>query len=224
MKQYEPNLESQDMNYYDYWFSVDVVEFEGEWQEGQSKIKYEKMIGQNDHGRLYMQEWVHNDKLNPLDLSIKFFEITYDEFVEFLDRAIEQGSAAKEEREDFLEMAKAPNEIPWDISEDRIVYQDDRFLLGQQDGMAFLIADGMRYFLTSHPYEPCLYITDDDDSKTIVHNAFDPFHVLEAFDKGNTVTSITGHEYDAKSFCEMVAYAAGKGDISIDDAEKVFKE
>ena len=34
--------------------------------------------------------------------------------------------------------------------------------------------------------------------------------------------SITGREYSARDFCEMVAYAAGRRNISISDAEQVF--
>lgn len=103
-----------------------------------------------------------------------------------------------------------------------IIYRDDTFVLGMEDGYAYLLAKGKKYGLTCHPYEPCLYISDERGASTAVHNSFDPDCVLESFAEGRTVTSITGFEYDARDFCLMVEYAAGRVDIQIDDAERVF--
>lgn len=105
-----------------------------------------------------------------------------------------------------------------------IVYSDKDFTLAMEEGVPYLTADGRRFQLTCHPYEPCLYITDENGRKTAVHNSFEPTDTLEAFLASRTVRSITGREYDAKAFCRMVLYAAGKGDIGIDDAEKGFGE
>lgn len=101
---------------------------------------------------------------------------------------------------------------------------NERYMFGEENDNIYVIADGKRYLLTCHPYEPCLYITDESGIKTAVRNAFDPTVVLECFSEGRTVTSISGFEYDAKDFCEMVEYAAGKGNIGIEIAEKVFKD
>ena len=103
-----------------------------------------------------------------------------------------------------------------------VVFQDERYTLSREDGTTRLIAAGKRYALTCHPYEPCLYITEESGAVTAVHNAFDPLVVLAAFRKGRTVTSITGMKYDARDFCKMVEYAAGMGNIGIDAAEKAF--
>ena len=102
------------------------------------------------------------------------------------------------------------------------VYRDEKFVLGWQDDIPYLKADGKKYVLTGQPFEPCLYITDENDKRAVVHNSFYPYDVLDLICEGHTVTSITGFEYHAKDFCRMVEYAAGKGDISISDAEKVF--
>jgi len=102
------------------------------------------------------------------------------------------------------------------------VYSDDHYVLGKEDGLPYIIIDGKRYRLSCHPFEPCLYITDEAGALTAVHNAFDPDSVISAFADGRTVTSITGREYDAKDFCRMVGYAADMANIQIDYAERVF--
>ena len=102
------------------------------------------------------------------------------------------------------------------------VYHDEQFILGWQDDIPYLKADEKKYILTGQPYEPCLYITDENGRLTVVHNSFYAYDILDFFCDGYTVTSVTGFEYNAKDFCCMVEYAAGKGDISISDAEKVF--
>ena len=75
------------------------------------------------------------------------------------------------------------------------VYRDDRYVLGMEEGLPYLVIGGRKHMLTCHPYEPCLYITDDRGCKTAVHNSFDPVSVLYAFRKGQKVTSITGREW-----------------------------
>ena len=112
--------------------------------------------------------------------------------------------------------------IEWDNQKDIVVYKDEQYTLGMKSGKAYLVANGERYALSSHPYEPCLYITDEKGAMSTVHNAFEPLVVFEVLRDGKTVTSITGHEYNAKDFCRMVEYSARLGDISIDYAERVF--
>ena len=109
-----------------------------------------------------------------------------------------------------------------DLRKNRTVYSDDRYTLGFEDGLPYILIGGERLRLTCHPYEPCLYITDGAGAMTAVHNSFDPDSVLRIFAAGKTVTSITGREYDAKDFCRMVEYASGLVDVQIDYAEKVF--
>ncbi len=105
---------------------------------------------------------------------------------------------------------------------DVVVYSDEKYVLGKKDGLPYLSVNGKVLKLTCHPFEPCLYITDETGCMTAVHNSFDPSSVLYAFRGGQRITSITGFEYDAKDFCRMVEYASGMVDVSIDYAEKVF--
>ena len=91
---------------------------------------------------------------------------------------------------------------------DIIVYQDERYTLGQKDTFPYLTADGKTYLLSCHRYEPCTYIRDGERLVAVIHNAFNPLDVMEAFAKGKTVTSISGKVYDAKAFCVTIEYAA----------------
>ncbi len=104
------------------------------------------------------------------------------------------------------------------------VYRDERFVLGAENGNPYLLAKGRRFTLSCHPYEPCLYIRDESGSLTVVHNAFDPVWVLDAFRNSRTVTSITGLVYTARDFCRMVENAVNCFDIRIDEAEQIFGE
>lgn len=89
------------------------------------------------------------------------------------------------------------------------VYQDERYTLGQKDNCPYLTVEGKTYQLSCHPYGPCMYIKDGDRLVSTIHNAFDPENVLEAFAKGNFISSISGKAYDAKAFCLMIEFAAG---------------
>ena len=107
-------------------------------------------------------------------------------------------------------------------NEDFTAYSDGRYTLLRKASYPYLVAEVGEYKLTCHPYEPCLYITNEDGFTTAVHNAFDPYFALDSFRNGELITSITGREYDARDFCRMVEYAADKVDVNIDAAERVF--
>ncbi len=111
-----------------------------------------------------------------------------------------------------------------------VVYRDERYVLGLGSGQPYLIAEGKRYSLSCHPYEPCTYVEDESGVILTIHNAFDPQHVLEAFSQERTVASITGKKYGPREFCVMLAFAAERfsdtdisyveGSMAIDALEK----
>ncbi|MBQ7491863.1 MAG: hypothetical protein IJT76_04630 [Clostridia bacterium] len=212
---------SYDWNW-DAWFWLDQEEFEDGWKIGQCRYRVEKAVGRDTAGKLFLMVWINHDRSDWHKFTQDFFEIDFSEYVALLDRAITQGKVKAEDRRRLIEKAKASSVPPWDSRKAVVVYRDGRFTLGQKDEKPYLIAAGKTYLLTCHPYEPCLYITDESGFKTAVHNAFDPFDVLDSFYAGRTVTSITGLEYDARDFCVMAEYAAGMGNIGIGDAERVF--
>ena len=201
------------------WFWVDKEEFAGEWAIGRLRYRIEKAVGRDDEGRLILMVWVNQDRFDHHKFTQTFYELGDDEYAVFLDRAIRQGEVEPSQRQHLLDRANAPFVPPWDISKAVVVYRDARYTLGQRNGQPYLIADGRKYILTCHPYEPCLYITDESGTMTTVHNAFDPFDVLNAFSRSETICSITGRELDAADFCRMVEYAAGRVEINFSDAE-----
>ena len=204
------------------WFWVDKEEFAGGWKAGTLRYRVEKAVGRADDGRLFLMVWTNLDRYDHSKFSQVFYEIDENEYAELLDRAIKQGELTPKDRDHLIQRMKAPFIPPWDVHKAVVVYRDGRYTLGQRNERPYLIANGERLTLSCHPYEPCLYITDENGCKTSVHNAFDPFDVLDAFSRGETVTSITGREYDALDFCRMVEYAAGMADIGMDGAEAVF--
>ncbi len=110
------------------------------------------------------------------------------------------------------------------LSDNIVIYSGGPYVFFLREGLPYLSVRGRELALTCHPYEPCLYVTDPEGDRTAVHNSFDPLVMAELFLEGSTARSITGREYGPEDFCRMVEYACGKGDIRIDDAEKVFGE
>ena len=204
------------------WFWVDKEEFEGEWKPGQLRYRVEKAVGRDNSGVLCVMVWTNLDKHESSKFEQRFYEIDLGEYAAFLDRAIAQGEVKPTQREHLIDRANKPFIPPWDISRAVVVYEDGRFTLGQEYETPYLIAGGAKYRLSCHGYEPCLYITDENGGMTVVHNAFEPFDALDCFSRGETITSITGREYDARDFCEMIEYAAGMGEINVSDAESIF--
>lgn len=108
------------------------------------------------------------------------------------------------------------------LNENFEVYRDERYVLGQSDGLPYLIVDGKMYKLSCHPYEPCTYIKGEN-CFVVIHNAFDPCVVLESFSQGKIVDSITGKLYKPKNFCQLLAFATEHfNDVDIGYLEKSY--
>ena len=86
------------------------------------------------------------------------------------------------------------------------------------------------YRLSSHPYEPCLFLYRGDELVCVLHNAYNPEHLVKAFSAGETVKTNYGKdndkEYDEKGFCKVLAAAldSGRGDMDFFYAAKLAKE
>lgn len=199
-----PSGKKLDVSHYDYekLFTISVDQ----------ERRAVRMVGQDDQGRYILEDYAEYSLGSATDSHSDYYVLTYEEYRRYAKQALVNSMITRQE---YTRLCEGPDGT--------VVYQDERYTLGRKNDQPYLRADGTTYYLSCHPYEPCLYITDKDGDLTAVHNAFDPRDVLRDFARGRTVTSITGREYSARDFCEMVEYAAGRRNISVSDAEQVFR-
>ena len=88
---------------------------------------------------------------------------------------------------------------------------------------------GNTYRLSSHPYEPCLYVWKSDAMVCALHNAYNPDQLVKAFAAGKTVRTMFGKDYDQEidetGFCRILAAAleSGRDDMDLFYAAKLAK-
>ncbi len=197
----------------DYWFTVSTEKFERE------KInRVHKAVGRYETGELCLVVSTCLNKNDWIKTNEEFFKIDFAEYLDLLCQAIRNGHVSDMNREMFINKAKTPFEPPWDTNKDIVVYSDSRYTLGQKNQTPYVIANGEWYTLSCHGYEPCLYV--HGPYSATIHNSFDPYDVLHSFHHGHTVTSITGHVYDAREFCRLIECAYG--DIGINEVERLL--
>ena len=104
------------------------------------------------------------------------------------------------------------------------IYIDSRVALfiDERDDVCFVFG-GKHYTLTSQPYEPSTQIRECDTIIVNVRNAFDMYDVVRLFSEGEKVKTITGNQYDAAGFCELMRRAIfyGKSVCGIEEIEKM---
>ena len=89
---------------------------------------------------------------------------------------------------------------------------------------------GETYRLSSHPFEPCLYLWKGDALVCALHNAYNPETLVKAFTTGKTIKTLFGKdydkEYDEAGFCRVLAAAldSGRDDMDLFDAAKLAKK
>ena len=80
---------------------------------------------------------------------------------------------------------------------------------------------GITYRLSSHPYEPCLYLRKGDECVCTLHNAYNPEDLAAAFSEGKTVSTNYAKDYvkefDETGFCRVLAAAldSGRGEMDL---------
>ena len=191
---------------YESWFYFDEGSFSGEPDEGGLKIRTYKSVGRDSEGRLVLHHQLYHDQNNWRDFTARTYEISPEEYTWLLDRAISQKTVEEERRKDYLELASSNERRNWNIHFNMIVYMDERYALIQERERVCFISKGKCYRLSCHPYEPCTYIHLGKGIFISVHNAFDPYNVVEAFSRGKSVTSVSGKVYDRKTFCETLEF------------------
>ncbi len=79
---------------------------------------------------------------------------------------------------------------------------------------------GTTYWLSSYPYEPCLYLWVEDELRCTLNNAYKPWDLKEAFSKGETVKTVYAKDYDKEfdeeGFCKVLAAALDSGRKQMD--------
>lgn len=133
------------------------------------------------------------------------YEIDFDEFVAFFNRAIAQGEVKPECRKYLLKKAKAPVPKEETPPEDYVVFRNDRYLLGVEKNQPVIYIDGRRYEISGHYYEPVTWFTDGEGHGARIHD-FEPSCVAE-LRTNVTVSDIPTREYDSLDLCEMFEYA-----------------
>ena len=70
---------------------------------------------------------------------------------------------------------------------------------------------GETYRLSSHPFEPCLYLWRDNVCVCTLHNAYNPEDLVKAFTAGKTITTKYAKDYDKEydevGFCKVLSAA-----------------
>lgn len=91
--------------------------------------------------------------------------------------------------------------------EDEILYQSNDVCFIKRNEELVLIINNKTYYITSNPYEPCLYIKLNDKIISIIHNSFNTDEIENIARENNKIRSITGREYDIKEVCELLVCA-----------------
>jgi len=189
---------------YECWFYFDEGSFPAVSGSGQLKLRTYKGVGRDSSNRLVLHHQIYYDQNNWRSFSARTYEISKEEFVWFLDRAIMQGKAEKDRRDDYLSLLSSFEKRPFNIRCNMIVYLDERYALIQERQRVCFINQGKYYRLSYHPYEPCIYIDMGNSTPLVLHNSFDPYQVAESFALGKTVTSISGRIFNGLTFCQML--------------------
>lgn len=88
-----------------------------------------------------------------------------------------------------------------------VIYQESDLFLGDADGRTYLIDGERSFWLSDHPYEPCLYVKSFDGTMLTIHHAFTVDELQRAVQDGSPVRMITGNEYDIHGICRLLLKA-----------------
>ena len=90
---------------------------------------------------------------------------------------------------------------------DEIIYQSNLITLYHHLDSLFFIYNNTTYQLTSHPFEPCLYVSQEEKIVRMIHNAFTIEEMMDVARGEYQITSVTGKKYDIESICEVLSGA-----------------
>ena len=93
-----------------------------------------------------------------------------------------------------------------------------------EDTAVWFVYHGEKYFISCHPYEPCLYLKQGDKYALTLHNAFTQEEIIKVFRVGQRLRAIDGTTYDETEFCKVLAGALDHGRVNVDFTYAAKKE
>ena len=88
---------------------------------------------------------------------------------------------------------------------------DNMVLLKLAENKILFVYNNQRYELSSHPYEPCMYIKRNGLDVCILHNAFEVYDLPDKFDHDEKIEASDGKLYDEEAFLKVLAAAIDSG-------------
>ena len=85
-----------------------------------------------------------------------------------------------------------------------LIYQNDKYILGEAEGKYFLMIDEQKYLISDHPYEPCLYIKGPSAKLVTIHHAFTVDELCAIAKTNGTIKMVSGNEYDIAGVLKLI--------------------
>ena len=102
-----------------------------------------------------------------------------------------------------------------------VIFQEGDLCLGDVDERTYLLDGERSFWLSDHPYEPCLYVKTSDGAMMTVHHAFTVEELCRAAKEDSIIRMITGNEYDIRGVCRLLLKAV---ELSRDDVDIGYVE
>ena len=177
-------------------------------------------VGMGPKGKLILMYEEEYHIGNAYSVARSYYELDHAEAVKCLDQALRDKRITPAAYRDCLAQASGKSVL-------RTLEGEDGLRLERRpDGTLHFISSGTDYTLTSHPYEPCTYIRQENEIRVTIHNAFDVWNAFQQLAEGGTVSGIILQAYDAAGFCALLKAAldGGRAEYDLDEVETLLGE
>ena len=90
----------------------------------------------------------------------------------------------------------------------RVLYLDEKKAMICTSDRLFFVCDGHPYWISSHPYEPSLFLNTEKGKQIVIHNAFDMDEIDELVQTKERKRSLSGNPIGIEELCELLAHAS----------------
>ena len=90
---------------------------------------------------------------------------------------------------------------------DKVLYEYNNAQIIKRNNELIFIMNDNEYYISSSPYEPCLYLSFNNKIVTVIHNSFNTSEIEFLAKNNKKINSITGRKYDIKMLCELLSIA-----------------